>query len=78
MSTDTTLNQASVRIGGLPSAPRLLDITEAAEYLHTSVRHMRDLVYRRRIAYYKVGKLVRFDPTDLDLWLQSARVEVRA
>ena len=45
---------------------RYLSIEEAATYLNVSVRFLRRLVCDRRVRYYKVGKFVRFDPTDLD------------
>ena len=38
---------------------------------------MRRLVDQRRIAFYKVGKYVRFDPADIDRWLAAQRVEAR-
>lgn len=52
-------------------------VTDAAEYLGTTERHVRELIYRRDIPYYKVGRLVRFRPTDLDNWMDRNRVESR-
>ncbi len=60
----------------LPSTSTLLDINAAAERLSVPERFMRRLVAERRIPYFKVGKYVRFDPTDLDCWLDERRVEV--
>lgn len=34
---------------------------------------MRRLVAERRIPYLKWGRLLRFDPDDLDGWLDQAR-----
>lgn len=48
---------------------------EAANYLGITQRHLRDLVYRRRVPHYKVGRLVRFSLADLDKWMASSRVE---
>ena len=39
-------------------------------------RHVRRLVAERRIPFFKVGKFVRFDPGELDVWLEQQRVEV--
>ncbi|MCP4960332.1 MAG: helix-turn-helix domain-containing protein, partial [Actinomycetia bacterium] len=36
---------------------------------------VRRLVAQRRVPYLKVGKFVRFDPVDLDAWLEGCRVE---
>ena len=57
--------------------PGLLDIAGAAERLGTPQRSVRRLVGQRRIAFYKVGKYVRFDPADIDRWLAAQRVEAR-
>ncbi len=55
--------------------PELLDIAGAAERLSVTPRFIRRLVHERRLAYIKVGKYIRFDPADLDAWLQDRRVE---
>ena len=52
----------------------LLDTHEAAEYLGTSWRHIRSLVYRRQIPYVKVGALVRFKVAELDRWIDANTV----
>ena len=52
-----------------------LTVPETAAYLNTSVRFVRRLVAERRIAFHKVGSHVRFALSDLDAWLQEARVE---
>ena len=54
---------------------RPLDVAEAATYLGTSARHVRQLVATRRIPYLKVGRLVRFRPEALDAWLEENTVE---
>jgi excisionase family DNA binding protein len=55
---------------------KLLSIEEAAEWLCTTPRHMRRLVFERRIAYRKVGRFVRFHPDDLVEFVAAQRVEV--
>ena len=50
---------------------RLLDINDAAERLGTTERHMRALIADRKIAYIKVGRLIRFDPKSLDEWIKA-------
>jgi excisionase family DNA binding protein len=56
--------------------PQLLSIEQVAARLGITVRHVRRLVAERRVPYYKVGRLVRFDPTEIAMWLSSRRVSV--
>lgn len=56
---------------------RLLDKAGAALMLGTTVRHMRHLVFERKIAYVKVGGKVRFDVRDLERFIKVNRVEGR-
>ena len=55
---------------------KLLTTEEAAEGLCTTPRHVRRLVFERRIAYRKVGRFVRFHPDDLAEYVAGQRVEV--
>ena len=54
--------------------PTLLDSSEVAGMLGTTERHVRRLVLERRIPFAKVGKFVRFDPRDIEQWVQAAKV----
>ncbi|MHB1536362.1 MAG: helix-turn-helix domain-containing protein [Acidimicrobiales bacterium] len=54
--------------------PQLLTIDQLAEQLGITVRHVRRLIAERRVPYLKVGKLVRFDPADIAVWLDHHRV----
>jgi len=54
---------------------RLLTMRQAAEQLGTTERHVRKLWATRRLPAIKVGALVRFDPADLDRWIDAHRVE---
>lgn len=51
----------------------LLNITEVAVRLGVDVRHVRRLVNERRIPYLKWGHLLRFDPDEVEAWLDDAR-----
>lgn len=53
--------------------PELLDIDQLARRLGTSHRHIRRLIAEQRIPYLKVGRLVRFDPEEINEWLDSTR-----
>jgi excisionase family DNA binding protein len=57
---------------------RLLNISEVAEILGVDVRHVRRLVHERRIPYLKWGHLLRFDPAEIDAWLDQSRQGVAA
>lgn len=51
----------------------LMNIAETAERLGVSVRHVRRLVNERRILFVKWGHLLRFDPAEVEEWLDRAR-----
>ncbi len=53
--------------------PHLLDIAALAEHLSVDVRHVRRLVADRRIPYIKWGHLLRFDPAEIDAWINDCR-----
>jgi excisionase family DNA binding protein len=57
---------------------KLLTVEEAAERLNTTPRHVRRLVFERRIAYRKLGNYVRFHPDDLAEYVAAHRVEAGA
>lgn len=54
--------------------PRLVSIEDVAEHLGVSVRHVRRLVYERRIPYVKWGHLLRFDVDDVNAWVAGSRI----
>ena len=51
----------------------LLDLPAVAERLGVNHRHVRRLVAERRIPYLKWGHLLRFDPDEIETWLDRAR-----
>ena len=59
------------------TAEGLLDLAGAAEHLGVTERYIRRAVAERRFRYYKVGKLLRFDPADLDSYVAAGVVEAR-
>ena len=63
--------------GRTPELDTLLSVEQAAERLGTSVRFVRRLIAERRIAYVKVGRHVRLDPTDVEAFIAASRVEIR-
>lgn len=49
----------------------LIDVDAVAQRLGTTPRHVRQLVTDKRIPYKKVGRLLRFDPTEVESWLEE-------
>jgi len=52
----------------------LMDLPSVAVRLGVNQRHIRRLVAERRIPFLKWGHLLRFDPAEIDAWLNTARV----
>jgi len=50
---------------------QLLSIDRLAEYLDVPPATIRDWVYKRQIPFVKVGRLVRFHPSDVQRWLSE-------
>jgi excisionase family DNA binding protein len=62
---------------GLPAdVASFLSLLEAAEHLGVSTSFVRRLVYERRVTYYKLGRYLRFNPTDLDEYVLHSRVDI--
>ena len=53
---------------------KFLTVAETAAYLNTSERFIRRLVAERRIAFYRIGKHLRFAVADVDEWISRSRV----
>jgi excisionase family DNA binding protein len=67
MRTPTTTTKPAGTSSGL------WDIDAVANRLGVQVRHVRRLVTERRIPYIKWGHLLRFDPAEIEAWLDAAR-----
>lgn len=49
---------------------------ELAEHLNISIHTIYLWTSQRTIPYFKLGKIVRFDLTEIDAWLETKRVEL--
>ncbi len=58
-----------------PTCRVIVDVTRLADELGVNVSFVRRLVWERRIPYFKIGKLVRFDLAEVHDWLDQSRVE---
>lgn len=54
----------------------LVDLPAVARRLGVNQRHVRRLVAERRIPFVKWGHLLRFDPAEVEAWLNAGRVSV--
>jgi excisionase family DNA binding protein len=54
---------------------RLWGVNETAEFLGIRVSTLRDWVFRRKIPCIKVGKLVKFEPAEIEQWLETRKRE---
>jgi len=50
---------------------RLLNVREAARYLAVSVSTLYGWVWQRRIVFVKMGRALRFDPLDLEAFVEA-------
>jgi excisionase family DNA binding protein len=52
---------------------RLLRIAEAAQYLSTTVRAIRTLIWRREIPFCEIGQRYLIDVRDLDAYVEKIK-----
>jgi len=60
---------------GRSTRPAGADVVGLAMHLGVTERFVRGLVHKRRIAFYKVGRLLIFDLADVEHWLAQNRVD---
>ena len=53
---------------------KLLTAEQVATLLGTTPRHVRRLVFERRITYRKLGRYVRFHPDDVAEYVAATRI----
>ena len=59
-----------------PEPPaKWLSVPDLAEMLNVSEDLVRSFVHQRRIPYCKFGKLVRFDPQRIAVWLRDRGID---
>ncbi len=68
-------DMAAERDHQTPDRERMLDVVGLAARLGVTERFVRRLVHERRIPFYKVGALLRFDVADVEHWLAMHRVD---
>ena len=58
---------------GATAEKDLVDINWVAKRLGVIVRHVRRLVSDKRIPFIKWGHLLRFDPDEIERWIDDSR-----
>ncbi len=61
-------------MNGFDALPELMTMDQLAERLGVTHRHVRRLVDERRVPFLRVGRFIRFDPTEIADWLNRSRV----
>ncbi len=51
----------------------LIDVAALAQRLGVTQRFIRRLTAEDRVPFLKIGKFVRFDPQEIDRWIDEAR-----
>lgn len=51
----------------------ILTFTEACEFLKIKKSRLRTAVFRKEIPFLKIGRLIRFDLSDLKLWIEEKK-----
>lgn len=52
---------------------KLLNFSEAREYLNVTNGHLRSLIFKKQIGFIKIGRLIRFDHDDLVKWIEGQK-----
>lgn len=53
---------------------QLLTIKEASTFLNIKEKTLYSLAAKKEIPHYRIGKIIRFNQSELDTWLQSKKV----
>jgi excisionase family DNA binding protein len=59
------------------SQTSLLTISEASTFLNVKVSRLRTAVLTKEIPFLKMGRLIRFDKTDLLKWIEELKTKTQ-
>ena len=54
---------------------KFLNVPQLAEKLVVSTKTVYGWILLKKVPYYKVGRLVRFDENEINDWLKNGKVE---
>lgn len=60
----------------MPEAYRLLDVQEVATLTGQAKQSIYQMVSARKIPHVKIGHSVRFDPREIEEWIENLKVSV--
>lgn len=60
-----------------PNTPQLIDAREAASLLGIHLSTLYTWCEEERVPFVRLGRALRFDPTDLQRWIDDHRVPPR-
>jgi excisionase family DNA binding protein len=70
---ENTEQQATANTGKV--CPEFMDIQDISRYLGIKTSTLYAMVGEKKIPHYKVGRLVRFKRSEIDLWMEGNRKE---
>ena len=56
-------------------APQILDVKQAAEFLHLEIATLYEKTSRKLIPHFKKGNKLYFNSGDLEMWIQQGKVK---
>ena len=54
---------------------QFIGIKELAEYLGIRINTIYMWTYQKKLPYFKIGKLVKFDLGEIDTWLKGKKIK---
>jgi excisionase family DNA binding protein len=60
--------------GSAQTRSELIDVEAVATWLGVEIVFVRRLIAERRIPFLKIGKFIRFDPSEVARWIDDQRV----
>ncbi len=70
---EKTKQQSTESIGAL--CPEFMDIQALSQYLGIKASTLYAMVGEKKIPHYKVGRMVRFKLSEIDLWMEKNQVQ---
>ena len=58
---------------GFEASARLMTLVEVADYLRVSAKTIRRLVAGRKLPCIRLGRVLRFQPADVDRWVEARK-----
>ena len=54
---------------------KLIGVKELSEYFGIRVNTIYMWTYQKKLPYFKIGKLVKFDQEEIDAWLKEKKIK---